>query len=203
MRAHIIMALSLCAATASAQNKRLPSFADTPATQIAGSISSDDYPVSSIRNEEEGTVTANFIVGKNGLVKLCVPSGLSQYPTLMTTTCTLIQQRFRFNPALNAKNKPIVSSKVIRITWKIPKDVPDISIVEPGMGRDVALRLVVTSDGQVIKCTRDVGYDWILPYEEELCGQFIARYSPRPVKLVNGKAVPQVERALITVRVNY
>jgi hypothetical protein len=200
MRASIIMALSLCAATANAQDNRLSGI---PGALIAGSISSDDYPESSIRREEQGSVIANLIVGKDGLVKSCVPVGLPQFPTLEMTTCTLIHQRFRFNPARNAKNKPIVSSKAIRITWKLPKDIPDISIVEPGMGRDVALRLVVSSQGQVIKCTRDVRYDWILPYEEELCGQFIARYSPRPVKLVNGKAVPQVERVLITVRVNY
>jgi hypothetical protein len=175
---------------------------ERPAELISGSITDADYPRMAIIKEEEGTVTVYFNIGKNGLVYGCVPTGLASSPTLMAETCKLITQRFRYKPELNQKGRPIVSQKTMRIIWRFPDEGPGIDIVPSGMGRDVALRLTVTAEGKVIRCEKDVGYDWATSYVEDICEVFIERYSPRPVKLVDGKPVPQVERALITVRVN-
>jgi TonB family protein len=175
---------------------------ERPAQQTAGYISDADYPASAIRNGQAGTVTAKFTVGKNGVVKDCIAGGLESSPALMTQTCNLITRRFRFSPELNKKGKPVETLKTIRISWRLPVSGSGVDIVPSGMGRDVALRLTVTSEGQVIRCEKDTGYDWADYYMEDICALFIKRYSPRPVKVVDGKPVPQVERALITVRVN-
>jgi hypothetical protein len=174
---------------------------ERPVQQTAGYISDVDYPSSAIRNGESGTVTAKFIVGKNGVVKDCVAEGLERSTALMTQTCNLITRRFRYAPELNKKGKPVEVQKTIRISWRLPDSRSGVDIVPSGMGRDVALRLTVTSEGQVIRCEKDTGYDWADYHIDDICALFIKRYSPRPVKVVNGKPVPQVERALITVRV--
>ncbi len=172
-----------------------------PARQSAGSISDADYPSSAIVNEQQGTVTANFVVGKTGIVQSCTASGLEQSPVLMETTCTLIKQRFRYQPALISKGRPVEESKTIRITWRLPTDPWDepIDIVGKGSGRDVTLRLTVTSQGQIVRCMLELGQNWAALHEAEICSQFSQGYSPRPVKLVNGKPAPYVERALITI----
>ena len=89
------------------------------ATQRGGSISDEDYPSSSIRNEEAGTSVATFTIGTDGKVSSCNASGAS--PTLDAETCKLIIRRFRFKPALDTSGQPIAETKSQRVTWRLPK----------------------------------------------------------------------------------
>jgi protein TonB len=89
------------------------------ATQRGGSISDEDYPSSSIRNEEAGTSVATFTIGTDGKVTSCNASGAS--PTLDAETCKLIIRRFRFKPALDTSGQPIAETKSQRVTWRLPK----------------------------------------------------------------------------------
>jgi len=89
------------------------------ATQRGGSISDEDYPSSSIRNEEAGTSVATFTIGTDGKVTACDASGAS--PTLDAETCKLIIRRFRFKPALDTSGQPIAETKSQRVTWRLPK----------------------------------------------------------------------------------
>jgi len=89
------------------------------ATQRGGSISDEDYPSSSIRNEEAGTAVATFTIGTDGKVISCNASGAS--PTLDTETCKLIVRRFRFKPALDSSGQPVEETKSQRVTWRLPK----------------------------------------------------------------------------------
>jgi protein TonB len=89
------------------------------ATQRGGSISDEDYPSSSIRNEEAGTSVATFTIGTDGKVASCNASGAS--PTLDAETCKLIIRRFRFKPALDTSGQPIAETKSQRVTWRLPK----------------------------------------------------------------------------------
>ncbi len=89
------------------------------ATQRGGSISDEDYPSSSIRNEEAGTSVATFTIGTDGRVASCNASGAS--PTLDAETCKLIIRRFRFKPALDTSGQPIAETKSQRVTWRLPK----------------------------------------------------------------------------------
>lgn len=89
------------------------------ATQRGGSISDEDYPSSSIRNEESGTAVATFTIGTDGRVTACNASGAS--PTLDAETCKLIMRRFRYKPALDTSGQPIEETKSQRVTWRLPK----------------------------------------------------------------------------------
>jgi protein TonB len=91
----------------------------TRAVQRGGSISDEDYPSSSIRNEEAGTSVASFTIGTDGKVTACSASGAS--PTLDAETCKLIMRRFRFKPALDASGSPVEERKTQRVTWRLPK----------------------------------------------------------------------------------
>lgn len=91
----------------------------TKAVQRGGSISDEDYPPSSIRNEEAGTAVARFTVGTDGRVTECSASGAS--PALDAETCKLIIRRFRYKAALDANGSPIAETKTQRVTWRLPK----------------------------------------------------------------------------------
>ena len=89
------------------------------AVQRGGSISDEDYPPSSIRNEEAGTSIARFTVGTDGKVTSCNASGASA--ALDAETCKLIIRRFRYKPARDASGSPIEETKSQRVTWRLPK----------------------------------------------------------------------------------
>ncbi len=89
------------------------------AVQRGGSISDEDYPSSSIRNEEQGTSVATFTISAEGRVVACNASGAS--PTLDAETCKLIMRRFRFRPAKDSSGQPIEETKSQRVTWRLPK----------------------------------------------------------------------------------
>ena len=89
------------------------------AVQRGGSISDEDYPSSSIRNEEAGTSIATFTIGTDGKVVACNASGAS--PTLDAETCKLIIRRFRFKAALDTSGQPIEETKSQRVSWRLPK----------------------------------------------------------------------------------
>ncbi|MFM7028026.1 MAG: energy transducer TonB [Chakrabartia sp.] len=89
------------------------------AVQRGGSISDEDYPSSSIRNEEQGTSVATYTIGSDGKVVACNASGAS--PTLDAETCKLIMRRYRFKPAKDAGGQPIEETRTQRIRWVLPK----------------------------------------------------------------------------------
>lgn len=91
----------------------------TKAVQRGGSISDEDYPSSSVRNEEAGTAVASFTIGADGRVTACSASGAS--PTLDAETCKLIMRRFRFKPATDASGQPMEERRTQRVTWRLPK----------------------------------------------------------------------------------
>lgn len=91
----------------------------TKAVQRGGSISDEDYPPSSIRNEEAGTAVARFTIGTDGRVTQCSASGAS--PALDAETCKLIMRRFRYKPAQDAGGNPVQETKSQRVTWRLPK----------------------------------------------------------------------------------
>ncbi len=87
---------------------------------LAGLISSDDYPPSALRNEEQGTVRVRLNVDTSGRVTGCSVSQSSGSSQLDQTTCRLLQRRARFTPARDNQGQPIadtVTSPPIR--WQI------------------------------------------------------------------------------------
>ena len=98
-----------------------PSAPPTAARQTGGSISDADYPQSAIRAEAQGTTTVSIQIGANGRVTGCSVTGSSGNGALDSTACSLIQRRFRYQPATRG-GQPIASTTTRRITWRLPRD---------------------------------------------------------------------------------
>lgn len=87
---------------------------------LAGLITTEDYPPSALRNEEQGTVRVRLSVDTSGRVTGCTVSQSSGHSSLDQTTCRLLQRRARFTPARDNTGQPIadtITSPPIR--WQI------------------------------------------------------------------------------------
>jgi Gram-negative bacterial TonB protein C-terminal len=78
-------------------------------------ITADDYPASALRNREQGKSTATFTVGTDGRVSECTATGAPE--SLNTTTCWIIQKRWRYAPALDKNNQPISETRTKSIVF--------------------------------------------------------------------------------------
>ncbi len=93
----------------------------TPRGRLGATISADDYPQASIRAEEEGAVVARYTIGTDGRVVngSCQIQTSSGYNRLDTQTCSLIERRFRFNPAMT-NGAPVQETRTQAFRWQIP-----------------------------------------------------------------------------------
>lgn len=85
----------------------------------AGAIDNSFYPSSAIRNEEQGTSVASFVIGADGRVQSCNASGAT--PTLDAETCRQIL-KWRYKPAQDASGQPIAQPMRQNVRWVLPKD---------------------------------------------------------------------------------
>jgi protein TonB len=99
-----------------------PRAAASAAVHRSGSISNDDYPNSALRAEAQGTTTARFTIGTDGRVTSCTVTGSSGNSALDSTTCSLIQRRFRYRPAIGSDGNPTTETKTQRVVWRLPND---------------------------------------------------------------------------------
>ena len=72
---------------------------------LSGTISRKDIPRSVWQSGNRGNVVAHFTVGVDGRASDCRIRQSSGYPALDATTCRLIEQRFRFDPARDARGR--------------------------------------------------------------------------------------------------
>lgn len=86
---------------------------------LAGLISSDDYPIEAMRNDEQGQVAVSLAVGTDGRVSACTVTGSSGSASLDTKTCALLQERARFSPARDSKGRAVPDTVTHTITWRI------------------------------------------------------------------------------------
>jgi TonB family protein len=111
---------------------------------LASLISSDDYPASALRNEEEGVVTFRLNVGADGRVAACTITKSSGSAALDSTTCRVLTERARFTPARDWRGKPTTDTVAARIVWRIEDELI------PMQPRLIVATLRVTPAGQVI-----------------------------------------------------
>ncbi|RZL71046.1 MAG: energy transducer TonB [Sphingomonas sp.] len=83
-------------------------------------VSTDDYPPSSLRAEEEGTVGIAWDINAQGRVENCRVTSSSGSSALDRAACAAITRRGRYSPAMDTAGNPIRSSSSRRVTWKIP-----------------------------------------------------------------------------------
>ena len=90
----------------------------TPPVHIAGALTNADYARTSHPRGAAGTVTISFRVRSDGAVDRCRVTGSSGYPSIDEATCRLVEQRFRFRPALDASGNPVDFSLRTNFTWE-------------------------------------------------------------------------------------
>ena len=85
-------------------------------------VSTDDYPPSSLRAQEEGTSAIAWDINAAGRVENCRTTQSSGSAALDRAACAAITRRGRYSPALDQAGNPIRSSSSRRVTWRIPQD---------------------------------------------------------------------------------
>jgi protein TonB len=89
----------------------------TKARLIRGRILDSDYPRSASRARAGGTVTVAFIVQTDGHASGCRIMRSSGNAELDSTTCALIERRFRYEPARGADGKAVRSAMGWNQRW--------------------------------------------------------------------------------------
>jgi protein TonB len=91
------------------------------AERISGRLSGDtDYPASARRAGVEGSVSVRFVVGTDGRVGGCRVTRSSGHAELDSTTCRLIEERFRYRPARDADGRPVQETVSRTFDWLLP-----------------------------------------------------------------------------------
>jgi len=87
---------------------------------LQGLISTDDYPASAIRNEEQGTVRVRLTIDTNGRVSDCSVTSGSGSSALDNATCSLLRRRARFTPARDSNGNPTTDTvNAPPIRWQL------------------------------------------------------------------------------------
>jgi len=90
------------------------------AQRIAGGIANQDYPRSALRAQAEGSVAVRYTVRADGRVGGCTVIRSSGHAELDEVTCRLIEQRFRYRPALDRSGRPIGAVEHKSYDWFVP-----------------------------------------------------------------------------------
>ena len=85
-------------------------------------ITADDYPDSSLRNEEEGVTAVKIDVSEKGRAENCVVTSSSGHPKLDEATCNIVTRRGRYDAAKAEGGAPMRSTSTFRFRWVVPKD---------------------------------------------------------------------------------
>ncbi len=85
-------------------------------------VTPDDYPARALVAEHEGITAFRLTISKNGNPLFCDITQSSGHDELDSATCKALMRKARFNPALDASGKAVVSSYVNRVKWQIPLD---------------------------------------------------------------------------------
>jgi TonB family protein len=87
-------------------------------------FSDEDYPSEAVRNYEEGPVAFRLQIGSSGAPTACSVTASSGSATLDSTTCRLLMERARFEPARDARGRPTTDTYEGRIVWRLPEEEP-------------------------------------------------------------------------------
>jgi protein TonB len=92
-----------------------------PAARISSTnfFTDDDYPSVSRAAEEEGVTRVSYVVGTDGRVSECEVVQSSGFKRLDDATCSIIERRFRFNPAIR-DGQPVPERKIQPVRWRLP-----------------------------------------------------------------------------------
>ena len=138
----MILLATAMAAVAAAQP--VPKPIGTPAAWVRP----DDYPAAAIVAGEKGTVGFKLGVDEKGRAVTCAITQSSGSALLDAATCRLMIHRARFEPATDAKGRPVASSFSSRTRWVLPEFRPP----NPGL---LVTTIALAADGTVEKCSAE------------------------------------------------
>jgi len=84
---------------------------------LSGRIERSDYPPRANRAGQGGSVIVHFDVRADGSVHRCRIRQSSGHPDIDTTTCRLIEERFRYTPARDGRGQPVSDVAGWRQDW--------------------------------------------------------------------------------------
>jgi protein TonB len=90
-----------------------------PSIPLTALVSTEDYPASALRAEEEGVVQVRLTISVAGRVENCVLTYPSGSGALDSATCRILRSRARFHPALDRKKRPVPGIFDARFTWRL------------------------------------------------------------------------------------
>jgi len=90
---------------------------ETPPRWRKGRLKDSDYPREAAETGIRGRVSVRYVVGIDGRVTRCRVTGSSGSRELDALTCRLIEQRFRYDPSLDAAGRPVESTIVEDHEW--------------------------------------------------------------------------------------
>ena len=92
--------------------------------EILSWFSPDSYPEEALRAKAEGTVTFEVHVDARGKPSGCVVTESSGHASLDSGTCDVIRRQGLFRPPTGPDGKPVASTYVSKVSWKIPVSAP-------------------------------------------------------------------------------
>lgn len=93
-----------------------------PRGNVAGWVTTSDYPTADIRAGHTGTVRFRLAIDADGRVSDCTVTQSSGFPGLDAATCRNVSKRARFDAASDATGGRTAGSYDGTIRWVIPND---------------------------------------------------------------------------------
>lgn len=93
-----------------------------PGNDVAGWVTTDDYPTQEIRAGHQGAVRFQLAIDARGRVSQCTILASSGYPALDQATCKQVTRRARFDPATDGDGNAVGGAYSGTIRWVIPRD---------------------------------------------------------------------------------
>ena len=125
----LLDALSKCTADLQQYWNLGEKFANAPATPSKGDVrslfSADDYPTEALMNGLGGTAQFQLLIDEKGTVAGCDVLRDSGVPVLDVMSCQVLEQRAKFNPAIDSHGKAVRSVMTTPpIKWMVSKPSP-------------------------------------------------------------------------------
>ena len=112
-------------------------------------VTANDYPLVSLRNDEDGRVRVKVQFDESGLVTSCKVIQSSGHTALDEQTCALFRSRARFEPKTDASGRARKSDFTQTIVWQLagPKAAPS-----PRHAWTASTTLSLSKSGRIIGC---------------------------------------------------
>jgi TonB family protein len=90
-----------------------------PVGDLQNVFKPEDYPWTAVHKRLQGSATMEILIDEKGAVADCSITETSGYATIDAQSCAIIQERAKFEPAIDMQGKPTRSSYSQRIIWKL------------------------------------------------------------------------------------